>query len=143
MSKTVIRRINDGICQPVRTITLTGVAALCLAVAACSTTTIETPAPVAATASPTQFNASAVTVAGCKALAQWENGPATGAEADAATSTQVQQIIHNSAGTQFSTDLLTWVTDLQSGLTDVASTDASQVDADCAAAGVPDVIGNG
>ena len=92
----------------------------------------RTPAPAVST-----FDATAVTVNGCQALAAWENGPSTGAEADAHTSQQVQQIIQQSAGTKFSSDLLTWVDDTYPQ----TMTDAQVVDADCAQAGVPDVIG--
>lgn len=109
-----------------------------VALAGCGTTVVNNPPPSPSQAQTTQFNAQAVTVAGCRALAQWENGPSTGAEADAHTSQQVQQIIHDSAGTQFSSDLLTWVDDTDP---DLAVQDANQVDADCAAAGVPQVIG--
>lgn len=91
-------------------------------------------------AAPTTFNAQAVTVAGCKALAQWENDPnAIGTEGDAHTSVRVQQIIHDSAGTKFSADLTMWVDDTD---TDTATTDAGVIDADCAAVGVPSVIGS-
>ena len=122
-----------------RLLTLTAASSLVGVATGC--TTVVNPPTAPASAQPTRFNAQAVTVAGCQALAQWENGPSTGTEADAATSTQVQAIITRSAGTQFSSDLDTWVVDLQTGDTTDASPDADTVDADCAAVGVPNVIG--
>jgi len=114
----------------------TAIAATALAVTACSATVRPPASPPAAT-----FSASAVTLAGCRALAQWENGPSTGAGADAAISTQVQAIIARARGTRFAAAVNMWVTDLRSGDIYAAEADSGAVDASCAAVGILNVIG--
>jgi hypothetical protein len=128
--------------RPIRATFIAGALAAA-AFAAVGCTTVVNPPTAPASAQPTTFNAQAVTVAGCKALAAWEVSSATGTQAEAATSTQVQMIIHNSAGTQFSSDLDTWVVDLQTGDTADAVTDAGTVNTDCAVVGINNVTGGG
>ena len=116
------------------------IALLVLGLAACSSTTTVNEKPAAPPAPASSFfNAQAVTLAGCKALAQWEHDPnAVGSEGDAHTSQTVQNIIHQSAGTQFASDLQTWVDDTDPNQ---AQLDSQTVDSDCAAVGMPSVIG--
>ena len=87
------------------------------------------------------FNAQAVTVTQCKALAAWEAGSGSGTVAYDPT---VKGIISASAGTKFGTDLAAWVSDTERGpafaLGPQTSAAADQVIEDCDAAGVPNVI---
>lgn len=100
---------------------------------ACGTTVINNP-PSSPTAPPSSWSAQQATQQGCRALATWENNPATsGPETNAHTSPTVRRIIATYSGTQFASDLLTWVDDSYPD----TLTDAQAVDADCAAAGSP------
>lgn len=82
-------------------------------------------------AAPAKGNATAA----CKALAAWENGPATDQLTDDPARAKIAAL---GAGTKFGTDFNAWLKD--SGDTE-ALLDAQKVKADCAAAGVPGVPG--
>lgn len=89
---------------------------------------------------PTSWSAQAATVKGCRDLAAWENGNSS---VPFYRDRESQVILNESAGTQFASDLRSWMDATQSGDLQSAMTDAGTVGADCAAVGVPSTIGNG
>lgn len=95
-------------------------------------------ASVTASPATNTWSALAATVKGCRDLAAWENGNST---VRFSQDPQSQVILNESAGTDFASDLRTWMDDGSDW--QAAMTDANTVDADCAAAGVPRVIGSG
>ena len=70
-------------------------------------------------------------VAACKALAAWENGPATDTLNQDPARAKIAQL---GAGTKFGTDFNAWMKDLLGANQTVAA--GNQVDADCASLGV-------
>jgi hypothetical protein len=122
---------------PLLAVPVLGLAAACGTSAAATTSHVAAPVAVAApTPAPTQFNAAAVTLRGCTALARWEvsDTPYTAGE-----DPQMQVIISESAGTQFASDLDAWVIDLQNDDSSDAISDSDAVNADCDAVGIVNV----
>lgn len=89
--------------------------------------------PGAAPSPSASFNAAAVTVAGCRDLAAWENG---NSQVPFNRDPQSRVIIDESAGTQFASDLGTWVADLNLADPQSALADSHAIARDCRAVGV-------
>lgn len=82
-------------------------------------------------------NAGGNAVAACKALAAWENGPATDTLNQDPARAKIAQL---GAGTKFGADFNTWMNDPSGASQTVAA--GNQVDADCASLGVTVLSGS-